>query len=103
MIKKCWIWILRLLLVLGLVEFFYLPWQKVLPAELLFLYVLLTSDDFVLKRLEHSVFWVELAYLFILPSLIWHYFLQNDAFWVFTLAILWLQILGRLWQLYRGE
>lgn len=101
MIKKCRLWLLRLLVVWGLLSFLYRPWQEVLPVELVLFYFMLTSDELALKWLGRSVFLVELAYLFIFPLLVWHYFLQNDAFWVFALSIMWLQILGRLWRIYR--
>lgn len=100
MIKKCWVWLLRLLVVWGLISFLYRPWQEVLPVELVLLYFWLTSDELALKWLGRYVFLVELAYLFVFPILTWYYVLQNNVFWIFAIVILWVQIFVRLWRSY---
>lgn len=100
--KKISTRVARILVVLGLVQLFYLPWQEVVPAELVILYIWLTSDELVLNWLGRYVFLVEVAYLFIFPPLIWR-FLQSQAIWGFAIGFVWLGIFARLWRMYKGK
>lgn len=101
--KKISIWVARILVVLGLVQLFYRPWSEVLPLELVFLYIWLDSEEWILKRLGRYAFLVELTYLFIFPALVCYYFLQNDTFWVFGNGFLWCYVASRLWQFYKAK
>lgn len=101
--KRVSIWVARVLVVLGLVQLFYRPWSEVVPAELVILYIWITSDEQVFKRLGRYAFLVELTYLFLFPALICYYFLQNDAFWVFGIGFMWFYVAIRLWRMYKEK
>lgn len=47
--KKISTWLVRILMVWGLLSFLYRPWQEVLPVGLVLLYFWLTLDEWDFK------------------------------------------------------